>query len=178
VAVEPAEGAVYTTENGRNYTMRNPNYSPFYSIRFKSQDAGIGNGASDVFEYTLIGQSQPAYINVFARLSPGPSYEAHLNVFNCPVQMQSVQNRSADLSSLLSLTPNPVADILTVTLPESGGGRWQIFDSNGREMSTGRWSRSPTFTIPTIDFPSGIYYIRLYRDGIDEVASKRFVRIR
>ncbi|HRI61576.1 MAG TPA: T9SS type A sorting domain-containing protein, partial [Saprospiraceae bacterium] len=165
VAVEPAEGGVYTTENGHNYTVRNPNYSPFYSIRFKSQGAGIGNGQSDVFEYTLIGQSQPAYINVFARLWPGPSYEAHLNVFNCPVQTQSVQNRSDNISSLLSVTPNPVTDLLTVTFSESGDGHWQIFDLDGREVSAGAWSKSAGFTASVTDLPAGIYFIRLYKAG-------------
>jgi outer membrane protein assembly factor BamB len=34
VAVEPNDGAIVSTETGGDYVVRNPNYSPFYSVRF------------------------------------------------------------------------------------------------------------------------------------------------
>ncbi|MCK6694840.1 MAG: HYR domain-containing protein, partial [Thermoanaerobaculia bacterium] len=46
-AAEP--GQQYTAPGGNIYSVRNPNFSPVYSIQFKPQDKGINNGASDVF---------------------------------------------------------------------------------------------------------------------------------
>ena len=57
VAEAPANNSVYHSEDGRAYDVRNPNYSPFYSIRFKSQMDSISNGQSDIFSYTLPAQS-------------------------------------------------------------------------------------------------------------------------
>ncbi len=176
VAVEPNDGAIVSTETGGDYVVRNPNYSPFYSVRFRSQGAGIGAGASEVFEYVLPPQAQPAYINVLARFQSGQSYETHLNVFNCPVQ-QAVGNRADDLTAQISLSPNPVTDLLTVTLPEAGAGNWQIFSSDGRAAGAGRWQASAHFTVPTAGLPSGIYYLHLSWDDSGRVEKGRFVKI-
>lgn len=127
-AVGPSNGSVYQSGNGRDYTVRNPNSSPFHSIRFSAQGAGLGPGEWDEFEYVLKGHSQPHYINVFACLWPGPSYEAHLNVFNCPVQqLQDVQDRGDDPGQLrVSVSPNPATDLLTVLVEAAGVGRSSI----------------------------------------------------
>lgn len=177
VAVKPADGAVITTQTGHDYLVRNPNYSPIYSIRFKSQGTGIGSGESDVFEYVLPAQAQPTYINVIARFGSGQSYEAHLNVFNCP-EIAAAENRSDDgIVAQVSIAPNPVTDMLTVTLAEACEGRWQIFNLDGREVSAGRWSLSANFTVPVEDLNSGIYFIRIYNEG-EMAISTRFVKIR
>ncbi|GAB4492465.1 MAG: hypothetical protein OHK0019_14430 [Saprospiraceae bacterium] len=158
--------------------VRNPNYSPFYSLRFRSQGVGIGAGASEVFEYMLPPQVQPAYINVLARFQSGQSYETHLNVFNCPVQ-QAVGNRADDdFATQISLSPNPVTDVLTATLPEAGAGNWQIFSSDGRAAGAGRWQASAHFTVPTAGLPSGIYYLHLSWDDSGRVEKGRFVKIK
>lgn len=83
VALEPANNSIYEAPSGREYTVRNPNDAPFYSIRFKSGTDSISNGASDIFEYTLPAQSAPDYIHVVSRVYPKIFYEAHLNTFNC-----------------------------------------------------------------------------------------------
>jgi hypothetical protein len=49
-AVEPANLSTYNSPEGRNYLVRNPNFTPFYSIRFKSTTDSIANGESDVFD--------------------------------------------------------------------------------------------------------------------------------
>jgi|GEM_PF-2751323 len=176
VAVEPNDGAVVSTETGGDYLVRNPNYSPFYSVRFRSQGVGIGAGASEVFEYVLPPQSQPAYINVLARFQSGQSYEAHLNVFDCPVQ-QAVGNRADDFVAQISLTPNPVSDVLTVTVAEAGAGNWQIFSSDGRAIGAGRWNTSARFTVPTAGLSSGMYYLHLSWDDSGRVENRRFVKV-
>ncbi len=83
VAKSPDDNATYTAPSGREYLVRNPNFSPFYSIRFKTTTDSISNGQSDIFEYTLQPQANPDYIHVVTRIYPKVFYEAHLNTFNC-----------------------------------------------------------------------------------------------
>lgn len=139
VADAPANGSVFAAPSGRTYEVRNPNASPSHSIRFKTIGNGIANGLSDVFEYTLPPQADPTFIHVVARLEPQVFYEAHLNVFDCPVQQAS--NKSADERSAMEgrvrqllLFPNPAADLLHIDLSAWSGQqvRLQVFDAMGR----------------------------------------------
>jgi hypothetical protein len=175
VAMEPNDGDVFTTATGHDYLVRNPNYSPFYSVRFKSQGTGIGSGESDVFEYVLPPQAQPVYINILARFGSGQAYEAHLNVFNCPVE-QFADNRSEDASAQVSIAPNPATEMLTVTLPELGKGRWRILSVDGQEVMAGSWNEVSDFTVPVANLPAGTYYIRLYEEG-GATRIRRFAKI-
>ena len=84
-AYSPDDNSVYDAPSGRQYLVRNPNFSPFYSIRYKSTADSISDGGSDIFEYTLRPQSEPDYIHVNAHLYPKIYYEAHLNTFGCDV---------------------------------------------------------------------------------------------
>lgn len=84
-AKAPDDNSVYTAPSGREYLVRNPNFSPFYSIRFKSGADSISNGQSDIFEYTLPAQADPTFIHVVSRIAPKVFYEAHLNTFACDV---------------------------------------------------------------------------------------------
>lgn len=178
VAVYPLNGSTYLTPGGRSYAVRNPNSSPFYSIRFRMQGAGITGGQSDVFEYALIGQTEPEYINIFARLSPGPSYEAHLNTYNCPIiMMQDAQNRiSITMNRMALITPNPTTDYLHVSIPESGNGKWQIYSITNRKLDSGLWEGSNSLTIPVQNLPQGVYFIQLNTDE-DHIDSQLFIKI-
>ncbi len=90
LAAYPKEAATYTAPNtGNKYAVRNPNYSPFYSVRYKAIMGDLNNGESDVFEYALPQQSAPAYIHIGARLNDGTFHSAHINTFYCPVQPYS-----------------------------------------------------------------------------------------
>ncbi|MCC6462377.1 MAG: HYR domain-containing protein, partial [Saprospiraceae bacterium] len=128
VALEPAHLSVYTGESGQDYEVRNPNFSPFYSIRFKPTADGIANGASEIFEYTLPAQSAPDYIHITTRLAPQTFYEAHLNTFNCPVGTTPAGNKPDKRSTsipasapALRLFPNPNAGELFVDLSAWAG---------------------------------------------------------
>ncbi len=165
-AVGPADGETYIAESGRAYTVRNPNSSPFYSIRFKAQGQGLAQGESDVFDYTIIGQAQPDYINVFARLTPGPSYEAHLNVFNCPVEYETQNRNTGALPATASVFPNPATNQLWVTIPEAGNGDWQLFSADGKQQKTGNWQAANRLQIPVSDLARGIYFLQLNRTGV------------
>ena len=140
VADEPANNSIYTASSGRQYSVRNPNYSPFYSVRFKSTADSIRNGQSDIFDYTLPPQAQPAYIHITARLEPQVYYEAHLNTFYCPIGMAPVtQDRSqegVEQPKDLLLFPNPTSGSLFADLSAWEGEQLQIqvFDSRGQRV--------------------------------------------
>jgi hypothetical protein len=115
VALAPANNSTYTSPSGRTFVVRNPNFTPMYSIRFKSNGNGPTNGQSDVFVYTLPEQSSPAYINITSRLSPSVWVEAHLNTFNCPVT--AAKPAPNDIipqdGNGLTIYPNPSSGELT-----------------------------------------------------------------
>ncbi|MCC6461781.1 MAG: HYR domain-containing protein, partial [Saprospiraceae bacterium] len=75
VADAPTSNTVFTSANGRAYEVRNPNYTPFYSIRFKTLGNGLAAGESDLFEYTLPPQADPVFIHATARLASQVFYE-------------------------------------------------------------------------------------------------------
>ncbi|MFN0036588.1 MAG: HYR domain-containing protein [Saprospiraceae bacterium] len=189
-AVSPANLSTYTSPDGRKYAVRNPNYSPFYSVRFKSVSAnGISNGESEVFEYTLPAQSHPTFIHITSRLAPQIFYAAHLNTFNCPIGTTSSNNRSEEqdlmipqnlgLSNLnLLLFPNPTNGELFADLSRWQGERLsvQILDSRGqRAQSLALYAGSEAQPIPLASqLPAGLYFLEIVTEnGEREVA--RFV---
>ena len=138
-AVSPNNLSTYTSPDGRTYVVRNPNYSPFYSIRFKSLSDSISNGESDIFEYTLPAQSNPTFINITSRLVTQNFYAAHLNTFNCPIGVTPSQNREEEsllfenLQTGILLFPNPSSGELFADLTRWQGENVhiQILDSRG-----------------------------------------------
>jgi len=111
IAIDPANNSTFKTVRERNYMVRCPNFSPMYSIRFKSTTDSIANGESDIFEYTLpVQSSEVTYINITSRLANQDLYEAHLNTFYCPVGI-TLNNRTEKLIAKDQVTlppPNPV----------------------------------------------------------------------
>jgi len=184
VAVSPANNSVFTAPSGRQYDVRNPNYSPFYSIRFKSQADSIANGQSDIFKYKLPGQTMPAYIHVNARLAPQLFFEAHLNTFYCPIGVTPADDRPADKRegpanlTTLRVYPNPTSGALYADFSEWQGEQLQIrvFSSQGQRVQL--------LTMQAEDIPqqiglpeglsAGLYFLEVLRhDG--ERHTVRFV---
>lgn len=145
----PKENSVFTAPGGRTYDVRNPNFSPFYSIRYKTKAAGMNNGKSDVFEYRLPQQSEPRYIHAAARTADGAYYEAHLNTFYCPVQAWNGQRPEdsqswedallqwvkSDAVEVLSAYPNPTDGLLYVEFPQQWLGqniRLEVLNAQGQ----------------------------------------------
>jgi len=183
-AVSPANLSTYTSPDGRNYAVRNPNYSPFYSIRFKTTTDSIANGASDVFEYTLPAQTVPTYINITSRLQTQSFYAAHLNTFNCPIgttpsasRWELSETETSQQTSIL-LFPNPTSGELFADLSRWQGAdlNLQILDSRGaRVQSLSMQGSSEAQAIPLANqLSSGLYFLEIVTaNGEKEVA--RFV---
>jgi len=141
-AIKPANLATFTAESGREYEVRNPNFSPFYSLRFKSDTDSIANGESDVFKYTLPAQADPDYIHISSRLVTQEFYAAHLNTFNCPIGVTPPGEKTAERDfallkktpSSLWIFPNPTAGELFADLSAwpNEALRLQVFNAQGQ----------------------------------------------
>ena len=188
-AYSPATNTTYTAPSGRQYEVRNPNYSPTYSIRFKAIGSGIANGESDIFEYTLSPQADPLYIYAIVRLYPKIFYETHLNVFDCEVQQipgrptgdvndrQSVPNNTPEEFAVF---PNPASDVLFVQLPPTWSAQrvqLRVTDAYGQQLfhqTTTAEANLLTLELPT-DWPAGVYYLEAINEQ-GERQTGRFVR--
>jgi hypothetical protein len=142
----PGNNSTYASPGGHTYEVRNPNFSPFYSVRFKEQgNNGITNGQADIFEYTLPAFSNPNYIHVISRVGTNGFHEAYLNVFNCSVGTSTLddfqnEDRSDASTSLenkeLRVFPNPTTGILFADLAAWADQQMQIraFNAQGQEV--------------------------------------------
>jgi hypothetical protein len=187
VAMAPPNNSIYTAPSGREYAVRNPNFSPFYSIRFKSETDSISNGESDIFSYTLPAQSAPDYIHVIVRVYPKIFYEAHLNTFDCVpinasniVQIGSQDPAEAEVAeegtevehsskqspdAPLKVYPNPTGGILSADLsPWKGQSlKVSVLNGQGQIMSTvATDANDAPFQVDiTGVLPDGLYFLEV-----------------
>ncbi len=178
-AVKPVNNSVYTAPSGRTYNVRNPNYSPFYSMRFKSGPDSIANGQSDILEYVIPGQVPPAYIHITSRLVYQAFYEAHLNTFFCPVGVTPLSRSSAStVSAGLRLFPNPTNGALFVDLSdwEDQNVQLRILDSRGKEVAISRLKalNEPQEAGLDTALPDGLYFMEISLQN-GERHSARFI---
>lgn len=170
-AVSPANNSTYLSPDGRSYEVRNPNFSPFYSIRFKSLNDSISGGMSEVFEYKLPGQTPPSYIHVAARLAPQTFYEAYLNTFNCPVgtapgnRPAASRTDKTEVATGLRVFPNPTGGMLYADLSAWPGEylNIRIFSNQGQLVQTGTASgghAAQAIVLPA-GLPTGLYFLEV-----------------
>ncbi|MEZ4926758.1 MAG: HYR domain-containing protein [Saprospiraceae bacterium] len=194
VGVTPLEGSIYTAPNtGNQYDVRNPNFSPFYSTRYKTRGVGLSNGLADVFEYRLPQQSLPTYIHITARLRNGLAYEAHLNTFYCPVQpwdgshenlQEGGDNRGEFTESVLSemskpvldLRPNPSSGTLYVDFSPWYGQsvQAQVLNAQGQIVLTRQFDVENEWQEFDLDarLNNGLYYLLVQPSQSERVAGK------
>ena len=187
VAMAPANGAVYTAPSGHEYLVRNPNFSPFYSVRYRSLGTGIANGESDILRYTLPAQAEVLFINITSRLSIQQYFEAHLNTFYCPIGItpldQQVGGRSEQITDVLGdafVFPNPTDGRLNVDLSfwEGASVNMQVFNSQGQLVFHQKVEAMATpvqMELPA-NCADGLYLLELSSDRGDKEAHKFMVQ--
>lgn len=180
----PANASTYTAPSGRTYSVRNASATPFHSIRFKTQGTGIAGGQSDIFEYSLPAQADPDYVLTAVRLESGAWYEAHLNVFGCPVQTlvdRPTERASDGLQALQpGFYPNPATDILHVDLLRWAGQtvRVQVFDALGRQVIDRAESAGATpLQLDLSGLQTGGVFVLVVRDDKGAQPLGRFLRL-
>ncbi|MBK7936869.1 MAG: HYR domain-containing protein [Lewinellaceae bacterium] len=169
-ALSPGDLSIFTAESGRKYHIRNPNLSPFWSVRYKSDADSISGGQSDILQYTLPAQAQPLYIHITSRLSPQVFYEAHLNTFYCPVGVTPDGDKPAERITDsatgehpgLRIFPNPTGGVLYADLSDWLGEQVsiRIFNAQGGQIeNTSVLAVGEPYLIPLPDNLSGGLYI-------------------
>jgi hypothetical protein len=184
IAALPLDNTVYAASGGHTYEVRNPNYAPFYSIRFTPLSDGIHNGGSDVFSYTLPPQADPTYIHLLAKLETLLSEETYLNVFNCPVSFvpgPASANRDSGGNQAFSVFPNPTNGDLFADLSSWKGETVQltVFDAQGNVVHTiemAATGQAQPVDLPRL-LPAGLYRIVVKLDG-KMVDQKKMVMMR
>jgi hypothetical protein len=143
VATFPLNNTIYAAPGGNDYMVRNPNYNPFYSVRYSSQGVGIANGESDILRYTLPPLASVTYIHIMSRVFPLQTFEAHLNTFYCPVGVTPLDQRSDEPSysaptdqAPMVVFPNPTDGSINVDLAAWEGENVQlrVFNSQGQQV--------------------------------------------
>jgi hypothetical protein len=175
VAMEPLNNTTYNSPiEERSYAVRSPNFSPMYSIRFKSMSDSISNGESEIFEYTLPAQANVTYINITSRLASQVFYEAHLNTFNCPVgntpinQIQAAKSRDAapvEAQNSLLLFPNPTTGVLFADLSDWQGQKLQVQVANTQGQVVHTMKLTADEDLLRVEMPkgltAGVYFFEL-----------------
>jgi hypothetical protein len=187
VPLYPENNLTYTAAEGRKYLVRSPNYSPMYSVRFKSLTDSIANGQSDVFEYTLPAQADVDYINLASRLENNVFIEAHLNTFYCPVGVTPQNARPAisrevskteESPSVLFMFPNPTKGVFFADLSDWEGQKLQLQVTNAQGQKVHSLATTGQEDLLRVDMPqgapSGVYFLEVATEkGKKEV--QRFV---
>lgn len=170
-AVEPADQSVVSGASGTDYLVRNPNYSPFYSLRFKANNGVFPSGTSEVFRYVLPAQTDMDYIHTAVRLTTGALVESHLNTFYCPVgQENSIQERVEAAATgrveNTRLFPNPAFDGARLQL--SGrtveDGWFQLKDITGKTVFESRVTDN-VLVQEINSLPAGLYLYQVTAAG-------------
>lgn len=185
VALAPANNSIYVAPSGREYSVRNPNYSPFYSIRFKSDQAGIAGGESDLFEFTLPALANPANIQVIVRVEPKIFYQTYLHTSGCtieqepkPISQNPTPTAFKKATNPVSVFPNPSVGTLFADLSEWQGEQVNagIFDSRGQLIQQLSLTADvvPQELQLSQDLPNGLYFLEISSENGEKQAI-RFV---
>ncbi|MFN0174376.1 MAG: choice-of-anchor L domain-containing protein [Saprospiraceae bacterium] len=189
LAMEPANLSTYAAPSGNTYLVRNPNFSPQYSIRYSSISDSINNGESDIFKYTLPAQADVVFIHVVSRLAPYLYLGAHLNTFYCPIGVTVDDTRPSNERGVetiiesgavaeLFLFPNPTSGELFADFSPWHGQSLniQVLDSRGQRVQhfelTAVEDAQAINLLP--ELPSGLYFLEVLTAG-GEKHTGRFV---
>ena len=185
VALEPLNNTIYAGVDGRPYIVRSPNFTPMYSVRFKSTTDSMANGQSDIFQITLPPQADVTYLNITSRLANQLFYETHLNTFNCPIgttpeatrpsQSRDFNQQTSELNSLL-LYPNPTSGVFYTDLSDWAGQKLRMNVVNGQGQSVYSVNDHINEDLIQMEMPqyltNGIYFLEL----VSEKGEKEVLR--
>ena len=184
IANKPLDNTIYVAPSGNQYLVRNPNYSPIYSVRYRALNGGIANGQSDVLRYTLPAQADVTYINVTSRINIQQYYSAHLNTFYCPIGITPVDERSDNSKAGLVLEagaiavfPNPTSGDLNIDLSmwEGQRVRLQMFSSQGQRVLSNELEASAT--PQKLDLPANLSTGLYFLEVSDEIGDKEILKV-
>ncbi|MCW5924306.1 MAG: HYR domain-containing protein [Saprospiraceae bacterium] len=182
-ALAPINDIVYTTSNGHTFTARNPNFSPFYSVRYHFAAPTLASGQSETFRYVLPQQADVKYIHAAARLFSGAFVETHLNTFSCPVgtepQPKPEAGERGDYGGgALRVYPNPVSaeEALFIEGLDMEGSDFVLRDLTGRLVLEASVT-SGQVRVGEANLANGLYFFSILKNGLP-VGSGKVVVVR
>lgn len=170
----------YQAPSGRSYGIRNPNFSPQYSIRFSSMGNGIHGGESDAFSYALPGYSTPDYIAAMVKLEGLAWAGVHLNTFNCPLEFQA-QARASEQGSMLEsfkVFPNPASQTIHLYrhFGNDSSALWQLLNLKGEVVQELELDpERDSYELDVSHLQTGLYLNRIL--GAGQIAKGKHVMI-
>ncbi|MCS6824879.1 MAG: HYR domain-containing protein [Cytophagaceae bacterium] len=171
IAKAPANLSFYVGQSGREYRVRNPHFSPFYSISFQPSGQLFLPGDSDIFEYTLPPQADVQYFKAAVRLASGKYYEVHLNTFKCIkkyTEQYFIRSIHKDLQSeKVRVMPNPVRRNGVLYFNNYSGVKFNLYiqDITGRILYQ-RYSSEDIIDMSSIAISTGVYlYTIVFEDN-------------
>lgn len=171
VARYPSNLSFYLSQSGREYQVRNPHHSLFYSISFQPSGQLFLSGYSDIFEYALPPQAHVQYFKAAVRLASGKYYEVHLNTFKCSQEYSEnppiYHLESRKQFEGISVIPNPVrrSGNLYFNIEKDMEYMVFIYDISGRILHEGRLHDN-SLSVRDIGLHAGMYlYTLIFGDG-------------
>jgi hypothetical protein len=180
-ALAPIDNIVYNTPNGHTFTARNPNFSPFYSVRFHFAAPTLANGQSETLRYVLPPQADVKYIHAAARLFSGVYVGVHLSTFSCPVgtepqpRPEAGERGTEDVPQEIKVYPNPLTHelVLNVQGADAEGGLFRLFDPTGHRVLEATVQEG-NVQFGYTEIPNGLYFFSVSKDG-SQVSSGKLV---
>ena len=181
LAMKPLDNTIYTAPGGNQYLVRNPNFTPFYSVRYRALNPGIANGQSEIFRLTLPAQTDVLFFEVISRLSIQQFFAAHMNTFYCPIGVTPPDNRDNEEIFLEPFTsgviPNPTTGACRVVLETDTDApvEYRVFNSQGQLVLSDRgelFAGQADINFPE-SLPNGLYFVEIV--GFDDLGGMQRV---
>ncbi len=181
--VDPLDNTMYESPTGRDYLVRSPNFSPIYSIRFKSTTDSISAGGSEIFEYTLPAQADVEQFNIISSLSTQASYEAYLNTHKCitgispnnfGANSRDAGNDFSENSSLLF--PNPTKGVFFADLTNWRGQKLQLNITNTQGQRLLTQNITSNEDLQRLEMPQGLTNGAYFLEVLPEKGEKQTLR--
>jgi hypothetical protein len=178
--MDPLDNTTYESPTGRDYLVRSPNFSPIYSIRFKTTTDSISAGASEIFEYTLPAQADVEQFNIISSLSTQASYEAYLNTYKCIIGIspnnfgansRDAGNDLAQNSSLLF--PNPTKGVFFADLTNWRGQKLQLNITNTQGQRVLTKNITSNEELHRLEMPQGVTNGAYFLEVLPEKGEKQ-----
>ncbi|HLP94968.1 MAG TPA: HYR domain-containing protein [Saprospiraceae bacterium] len=172
-ALAPTTNSGYISPSGNSYIIRNPNFSPFYSIRFQPSNSNfLANGATETFRYEVPAQAALLYIHAAIRHLSGAYSETYLNTFSCDVSLEKQDNdhmssnRTEDQISneAISVFPNPLltGNVLNIRTFKEISGTFSLYDITGSKLFVEELSNAQ---VQLPELLNGAYLYKIEQSG-------------
>ncbi len=185
VSLNVGDGTTNETSN-QTITVVNPPAGlsqPTITVTGATLRSSITNNAY-AYQWLLNGNPIAGATGSTYNISQAGNYQVSVNNQDCkftsdPVAVTGLPEDQIQLSSTLTLYPNPTSEILKVGMDNNlyGGVKIEVCDISGKTVSTTQTKKDDTKFVHEVavkDFPNGLYIVKVYINGVS--TSQRIVK--